>query len=549
MNVAFGAAVRSVRIERGYSQESFAKYTYYKSGPENELLESIADESGTWVIVYDTSDRVASIRKLVNGSIKKAGTEDEITSFSYETEQTTATNPEGGKGIYYYDEFGNVLEEPATQEAAAEFYAGYAGIEATAARKAIDLQDHASALGGQLNMQLGENYTGLWIDPTSGRLQIGLTPGTGYEKTAEQNLDNLGLADNTDIVPSAASTTELAAAQTKLLTRLSGLFHAGLVLLGTRAQGDAVSIEKASGLTAAQSNEIAEAVAEVTVPTQVTESSSKSLLGTPTACSGGRCTKPIRGGVRIYSPSDGCSAGFISQSIYDKKLYVMTAGHCVYGGGGVGATWKAPTPEKTEPPLGKAHSYFFGEHQSVSGEGDASIIELEPGGYWTPTTNSLEALLVPPIVIQYGTSEGLPRNERYRIYGPSAPIEAKEESVVCVNGVGSPDKEEEKEGQKAGDYPQEACGKITRLSGPVPYTLKEEPLETLVVPALTTLNMCQVGEKGQNPLKEGTSGGPVIKLNRAVGLQSGIVKKGCLDFIQTIGPAERFLHVRVLSGI
>jgi hypothetical protein len=72
----------------------------------------------------------------------------------------------------------------------------------------VDLQDHASALDAQLSQQLGNNYTGEWFDAPSGRIKIGITS-EGYERSVEQDLDNLGLADNADIVTSTSSWEQL----------------------------------------------------------------------------------------------------------------------------------------------------------------------------------------------------------------------------------------------------------------------------------------------------------------------------------------------------
>ncbi len=57
-----------------------AKYGYTStSGVVNE----IADTTGTYVITYDTKGRVIALRKLVNGTVKEVGSEDEVTSFEY----------------------------------------------------------------------------------------------------------------------------------------------------------------------------------------------------------------------------------------------------------------------------------------------------------------------------------------------------------------------------------------------------------------------------------------------------------------------------------
>jgi YD repeat-containing protein len=67
-----------------------AKYGYTStSGVVNE----ITDTTGTYVISYDTKGRVTALRKLVNGTVKEAGSEDEITSYEYKKPESPTCKP------------------------------------------------------------------------------------------------------------------------------------------------------------------------------------------------------------------------------------------------------------------------------------------------------------------------------------------------------------------------------------------------------------------------------------------------------------------------
>jgi hypothetical protein len=526
-----------------------AKYTY--SGPY-ALLQSITDPGGITVVSYDENARVTSLRHVVNGTISTVGTEDEITTFTYGVEETTVTPPSGESEDYNYDHFGNYIEDPAAQEAASEFYAEYAEIEAGAAKAAIDLQDHSTILASQLSQQLGAEFTNEWF--TSGpKIMIGLTS-AAYEQTALQDLANLGLADNAEIVVSGTSRAGLEEAKTQLAEKLSSLINGGELQLGLRTEEDALQVTEASSLTTGQRKEIEEDITAVGVPAHVVESHVAPLGFIAFKCSAGHCDRPLRGGVSIESNSAGCSAGYLAQSLFSKKLYVFTAGHCLWEEG-VGHTWKAETSAGVEKAIGKGRAYVYGEHQSLPGgenpnaQGDAAIIEVEKG-YWLPTPESKERLEGFPSIIQYKGAEA-PRRELYRVFGEATTrpgTEAAPGQVVCVDGVG--------EGS-----PQDQCGIVESygLSTNL-YNEERETVEghTVVkhkfeahVERIAEINMCVKG-KGRNLLKEGTSGGPVIKDHRAVGLNEGseIPEPGgvsCKESFTPIWVAEEYLNAQILT--
>jgi YD repeat-containing protein len=506
----------------------------YTSG--EEVLHYIKDPTGTLVFSYDEQDRVSSMRKIVNGTISTPGSEDETTSFSYETEQTTVTNPLGSESLYYYDQFGNALEEPATQEAAAEFYAGYAEIETEAARKDVDLQDHASILDSQLSQQLGANYTGEWFDPSTKRIKVGLTS-EGFEQTVEHDLDALGLADNADIVTESASWGQLVAAEEVIATSLSTLVNEGLVVVEIQPNLNAVTIEKANSLTVSQAKEVTEAAAAATVSVHVIEASTPSVAAQLDACGGGACNKPLRGGVGIEAEAGStiwhCTSGFVARSNSDNKPYVLTAGHCIKDAA-VGTTWWSDTHEPLEAHnIGKAHSYFFGSSNNVSGgtteKGDAGLIAIESGSFWA---NPLE-----PIVIVYGSSEaGTTLNERYGIIGTKYNPQASTprlQFVVCSGGYGLNSKGE------GAFHQEEACGITQGFIGRLAYAKSE------TVSNLEAVNVCN-SHVHELRLGPGSSGSPVYKNHFAYGIHSGH-KGECVFVYEGINTAESVLHVHVVT--
>jgi YD repeat-containing protein len=520
-----------------------AEYAYDSGG---SLIE-IADPTGTYVITYDTAKpkRVAALRRLVNGTLSTVGSEDQITSFTYASESSLVKYPNGTERTYHFDPTGNLLEDTGTQEGASEFYSSYAGISAGAAAADVALQDRAAGLDGELSQQLGGNYVGEWFDPASGHVKIGISSGA-YEQTVRQDLNNAGLSTLADIVSEKASWAQLTAARDLLSSKLASLVEGSLVRIGIRPEGDAVTVTKATSLTSAQSQEVSEAVGAVTVPTQVTEASAASVGGTEDACSPtlGQCSRPLRGGVEIQrteASARACTAGFIARSIYDKKPYVLTAGHCVQGSLGKG--WQATGYEnilkESESKgeigahlIGNGHSYVHGKEQQIPGgtksEGDAGLIAIDPKHFWGE--RPLE-----PLLIVYGSSEaGTTANERYEIvgthYSPSEEWEkeGRQHFVVCTGGV-----------TEAGgiQHTVEACG-ITQGLTDVPY-----PGHT--VRRLEVVNMCNK-RVNKSPLQAGTSGAPVYKAHYAYGIHSG-GDGGCLAYYEGINKAEYALHVHILK--
>jgi hypothetical protein len=533
-----------------------AKYTYYKSGTASGLMESIDDESGTWVVAYDAEKRVSSLRKLVNGTVKRAGSEDQIMTFSYETEQTTVTNPEGGTGVYYYDQFGNTVEDPSLAEAETEFYSGYEGIETGVAKAGIDLQTHAAILDAQLSQQLGSAYTGEWFEPAANKVAIGITS-EGYERTVEQDLDNLGLADNGNITTSASSWSALEAGEDALETKLASLLENGRISLGISPEHDAVLIEQASGLSSGESEQITKAKGELAIASVLATSSETSVGAKEDACRAGACDKPIRAGVRIREPesTEECTAGFVAKAFYEPKYYLLTAGHCIRDSGGVGGgVWKAKYHQLGEleaeansrtahlEPLGHPSGYIFGSENAGVGtttdRGDVGLIELASGNFWGEkhaTVPSSPPLA--PLAITYGNSE-LPRNETYGIYG----TEYNERSpryirVACAGGVS----EKNAEGTFLGvPQPGEDCGVMAGVRRIFTYSLA---LGKPKIYGVFALNVCSSGHPKH--LAAGSSGSPVYMAHLAVGIHVGTQGK-CVDIYEGINNAENALHVHIL---
>lgn len=309
-------------------------------------------------------------------------------------------------------------------------------------------------------------------------------------------------------------------------------------------QHNAVSITQANDVSAGEASEIASARSALSVASELATASSNSVAETATSCRVGACDKPLRGGVRIREDTYGeeCTAGFIARSVYDNKPYVMTAGHCIEVTGGVGATWEAKYHEPGESEansnsktfnletIGPAHSYVFGpEHKGLSttSKGDMGLIAISSTGFWA---SPLE-----PIVIAYGNSGVLPRNERYKIIGTEySPKEPRRVMIACAGGVTA-----ETEPPTSG----EDCGAMIGLRRIVMETLPGG--EEIEVHNLSAFDTCAAFRTSH--LYGGSSGAPVYKNGRAIGIATA--KMGnCITEYEGINTAERVLHVNVMQG-
>lgn len=87
------------------------------------------------------------------------------------------------------------------------------------------------------------------------------------------------------------------------------------------------------------------------------------------------CGSPIKGGLRITNPSGAwCTAGYIGElnNTTPATLRVVTAGHCIELGGGIGATWKHN---------GTAFGTATAETWATNADGDVGIITLVNNSY------------------------------------------------------------------------------------------------------------------------------------------------------------------------
>jgi Trypsin len=362
------------------------------------------------------------------------------------------------------------------------------GLSAGDAAVRIGWQNSADQLDRSARAAVGESaYGGLWIDSLTGRIKLGVTSHDRSDRLRSVAA-GCGLADGVDIVKVGHSAATLDAAAAWLGKRLAGTtgFAAGIDYARNRVELDAAN----RPWSAAERRLVSDArqtwgsAVVVRVVTGRAE---------PAACTSGNfCDPPLRGGIRMYSATAGCTAGFTARSRSDGLWYVLTAGHC--GGG----TWRTRFSNGTEHVIGPWHNGHFGTN------GDAQIIRVNNPSGWSPR---------PWVLVE--ASDDTTRDESYVI---SAVRGSTVGQRICKTGyAGSTD-----------------CGTVTRLGVTVNYS-------GTIVHGLGEANFCVI---------PGDSGGPVYASHNAYGLVSGRVvgASPCRSFYQGAAGAQNLMNVNIATG-
>lgn len=277
-----------------------------------------------------------------------------------------------------------------------------------------DLTPDVDAVARQL---LGASYAGTWIDQDDGgRIKVGVALS-----------DNLGVldlppefTDAVDVVRVEYSYAALELAVDDLgddAAAVSADLPWGGLGLGIEPQNNLVVLDVPP--PAHQNTGVAELIrkAETRYPGMVridvvdeppTEDACTSQSAEPF------CDPPLRAGVSIrYRNSSGtaCSAGFPARSRSDRRLYLMTAGHCVRNRG---LTWVTRFPGGTVHDIGPRHSCVAGRgpaNNCRQGPADAALLRVTNPSGW----DNARGWVYVRASARNGGVPGTGRNENYRI--------------------------------------------------------------------------------------------------------------------------------------
>ena len=397
----------------------------------------------------------------------------------------------------------DMSQEPGAADPAVLDLAKDRGVSLPEAYRRIGWQRQSHVLDEDLRVALGSRYGGLWIGRTDDRIKVGLV---GAATDLRSYTVRRGVADATDTVPVRYSAAFLEAASDWLGARVvlvnqGAPWPMGSGLLLDDRNVVELLVPPAGRMTAAQRALVYAAKRRYGGALQLSPSDWP-VVGA--ACSFPNCDAPLRGGIRINAPISPffCTSGFIARSKVDSTMYLITAGHCPFGGG-LG-DWTA-----FQPKTGQQHVIGRPWNHKWDSTGDMAIIRINNPAVstgwnpkpWVYVRASATTVEDPDYYVSDDGGQGM--GER-----------------ICTTGA------------KTGTR----CGTVTGLNLTRAYTV----LGTKVtVEHLGGADIC--GD-------EGDSGGPMFDGHVAYGILVAVRPVVCGAFYQGVSAIERDMNVNIVHG-
>ena len=349
--------------------------------------------------------------------------------------------------------------------------------------RAMEAAMGSTSLVERLEARMGDGFGGAWFEDSTAQLHVGVTSEASRE-AAEAVAAEVGLASNVTETPVRSTRAELGAAQDELSHRLADLFARGQVVTSIAPDENAVVVELASTVPAAEREALEDEAASADFNVSISTEPDPRLSYTKAV---GQCRKfePDKAfcdseyvaGVSIESTNKEVCTGGPAVRLQDHSTkaketltYILTAGHCIDSemGGGLGTDWFAFNKEGKAIEVGEAVEF-------LNAETDVGVIkvnsEVTPGWLskgFTP--------LVPTVATWDTTSESNP----FEVHGQKKPTKGTES---CLSG------------QTSGTN----CGEIVNESTEIEFE-----------PKVITKNLVEVKMTKMEP---GDSGGPWFSIS------------------------------------
>jgi hypothetical protein len=322
------------------------------------------------------------------------------------------------------------------------------GLSPASASRAIAVQSEVARadLVRKTAAAMAGGYAGVWFEPTTAQLHIGVTSPAG-RRAAEAVAARAGLAADVTETPVRSTWARLLAAQRGWNRKLQNLFAREEVQTALAPQDNAVSISLSSTVPSTARAALQRQASAANTNVFIVIVPSSQLRGTPAACNKfttkkAYCDKPLTSGVTIESSLSGgkttiCTAGPLAVPKANKsETYMLTAGHCVDNGG---SEWFAFTTAAVKKKIGDADKFQFSE----AGDYGDVLIEPEPAGFWAKAGNDP----ISPVIAQWEREE------------PEILHPVVQESTPTVKTINC----------HAGQTSGESCGEIKALNQSLTY--------------------------------------------------------------------------------
>jgi hypothetical protein len=215
----------------------------------------------------------------------------------------------------------------------------------------------------------------------------------------------------------------------------------------------------------------------------------------------------MRGGREIVAGGR-CTTAFVARFGDNPNVFgVITAGHCIFAGGGINGVWSSNNEAGSAHNVGPARKFFFA---GALGE-DEGMIRVDGGGFWGSPSP------VGKVVVK--ASDDTTYNPNYHIHNDSASSLGQ---ILCQTG------------RTTGTH----CGEVDDLGEEISPDLNG-----------VTFTLKNMGELDPCEAEPGDSGGPLYKNNKAYGIHSAAGFNDFLDcdeYYQGIRGAQKTLNVSLV---
>jgi hypothetical protein len=303
-----------------------------------------------------------------------------------------------------------------------------------AERQQVELEIARSEVTSRLEAALGDSFGGLWLDPATARLHVGV-PSAESRRNAEAAASRAGVAEIVTETPVRSTWAELKAAQQRWAERMADLFDRAEVVTSLRAQYNALEVELGSAVPDARRSALEHAAALDDVKVLIrTGKSSHFRVEEQARCATfvpdkAMCDPTMVAGVTIVHenetktpctagptvmPTDTSSGGLVTER------RILTAGHCIDPNGT--KKWFAYEKTSTKLEFVGLAGHYLNNHVA-----DIGLIQIDPMSKWrqagfTPVN--------PTIAMWNSKAE----NEPIPVIGEREPFEGAE---TCISGQSS----------------------------------------------------------------------------------------------------------------